>query len=81
MNTYKVTVTGQYDAADRGAVERFLLDTVQPEAERGGFRNTALVSIEQVATARPTAGDAVTPRNDVERRAVEAALAAVRNTG
>jgi len=77
MNTYKVTVTGNYRAANQGEVEAFLANTVQPEARRGGFTDTALVSIEQVATARPT-GDAVTPRNDVERRAVEAALAAVR---
>lgn len=77
MAQFKVTVSGMYNAASRGDVERFLVDTVQPEARRGGFTDTALVSIEQVAAA-PGTGD-VTPRNDVERRAVEAALAAVRN--
>jgi len=75
MNTYKVTVSGDVQANSRDEVTRFLADTVQPEAARGGIRNTALVSIEQTATAPVD----VTPRNDAERRAVAAALAAVRN--
>lgn len=75
MNTYKITVTGNYRAATQADVERFLVDTVQPQARQGGITDTALVSIEQVATGPAD----VTPRNDVERRAVEAALAAVRN--